>query len=118
MSSAVRPITDIAQHRRQSAWVRRGYTNVVAARSFMSDVEIEAIGPLIESARLYGLIVACKAARLSWSTTTMIIRHRPGCPPATQRELEQGLEVFDALLLSVAQWTTRFGSDRALAKKG
>jgi hypothetical protein len=98
--------------------VNHEYTNVVAALSFMSDVEIEAIGPLIESARLYGLIVACKAARLSWSTTTMIIRHRPGCPPATQRELEQGLEVFDALLLSVAQWTTRFGSDRALAKKG
>jgi hypothetical protein len=98
--------------------VNHEYTNVVAALSFMSDVEIEAIEPLIESARLYGLIVACKAARLSWSTTTMIIRHRPGCPPATQRELEQGLEVFDALLLSVAQWTTRFGSDRALAKKG
>ena len=93
------------------------YTNVVAALSFMSDVKIEAIEPLIESARLYGLIVACKAARLSWSTTTMIIRHRPDCPPATQRELEQGLEVFDALLLSVAQWTTRFGSDRVLGKK-
>jgi uncharacterized protein (DUF2336 family) len=96
---------------------RHEYTNVVAALSFMSDVKIEAIEPLIESDRLYGLIVACKAARLSWSTTTMIIRHRPGCPPATQRELEQGLEVFEALLLSVAQWTIRFGSDRIIAKK-
>jgi hypothetical protein len=40
----------------------------------------------------------------------MIIRNRPGCPPVTAHELEQGLEVFDALLLSVAQWTIRFGS--------
>jgi hypothetical protein len=47
----------------------------------------------------------------------MIIRNRPGCPPITQRELEQGREVFDALLLSVAQWTIRFGSDRILEKK-
>jgi hypothetical protein len=97
--------------------VRHEYTNVVAALSFMSDVKIEAIEPLIESDRLYGLIVACKAARLSWSTTTMIIHHRPGCPPATQRELEQGLEVFESLLLSKAQWTIRFGSDRIIAKK-
>ena len=92
------------------------YTNVVAALSFMSDVKIEAIEPLIKSDRLYGLIVACKAARLSWSTTTMIIRNRPGCPPVPQQGLEQGLEVFEALLLSVAQWTIRFGSDRIAAR--
>jgi hypothetical protein len=97
--------------------VRQEYVNVLAALSSMVDVRIEAIEPLIESDRLYGLIVACKAARLNWSTTTMIIRNRPGCPPITQRELEQGREVFDALLLSVAQWTIRFGSDRILEKK-
>jgi hypothetical protein len=45
----------------------------------------------------------------------MIVHNRPGCPPVTKRELEQGREVFDALLLSIAQWTIRFGSDRILA---
>jgi Uncharacterised protein conserved in bacteria (DUF2336) len=88
------------------------YNNVVAALSFMAEVKIEAIHPLISSDRLYGLIVACKAARLNWSTTTMIIRNRPDCPLATEHELEQGLEVFESLSLSVAQWTIRFGSDR------
>ena len=88
------------------------YTNVLAAISSMTDVKIEAIEPLIDSDRLYGLIVACRAARLDWSTTTMIVRNRPGCPPVTRRELEQGREVFDGLLLSIAQWTFRFGSDR------
>ena len=97
--------------------VREDYTNVVAALSFMTDMKIEAIEPLIRSDRLYALIVACRAARLSWSTTTMIVRNRPGCPPVTQRELEQGREIFDGLLLSIAQWTIRFGSDRILAKK-
>ena len=89
------------------------YANVLAAISFMTEVKVEAIEPLMESDRLYGLIVACKAARLDWSTTRMIVHNRPGCPPVTQRELEQGREVFDGLLLSIAQWTLRFGSDRA-----
>ena len=97
--------------------VRGEYTNVVAALAVMTDVKVEAIEPLIESDRLYALIVACKAARLDWSTTRQIVCNRPGCPPATRQELEQGREVFDGLLLSIAQWTTRFGSDRMLAKK-
>jgi uncharacterized protein (DUF2336 family) len=97
--------------------VKQAYVKVVAALSFMSEVKIEAIEPLIRSDRLYGLIVACKAARLDWSTTRMIIHNRPGCPPVTQQELEQGLEVFQSLLLSVAQWTIRFGADRLAAKQ-
>ncbi len=97
--------------------VKDKYTNVVAALAFMSDVEIDVIESLMESDRLYGLIVACRAARLSWSTTTTIIRYRPGCPAITEHELEQGREVFDALLLSVAQWTIRFGSTSIAAEK-
>jgi uncharacterized protein (DUF2336 family) len=97
--------------------VRSEYTNVVAALSLLSDVKVEAVEPLIEPERLYGLIVACRASRLSWSTMTMIMRNRPGSAPPTQRELEQAREVFDALLLSVAQWTVRFGADRMAAKK-
>lgn len=96
--------------------VREEYTHVVAALALKADVKIEAIEPLLRRERLYGLIVACKAARLNWSTTTMIIRNRPGCPPATQRELEQCVAVYESLLLSVAQWTIRFGADRILAK--
>jgi uncharacterized protein (DUF2336 family) len=96
--------------------VRGEYTHVLAALSFMSEVKIEAIQPLINSDRLYGLIVACKAARLSWATTTMIIRNRPACLPATEHELEQGLEVYQGLALSVAQWTIRFGSNQIAAR--
>jgi hypothetical protein len=96
--------------------VRGEYTNVVAALSLKSEVNVETIHPLIDSDRLYGLIVACKAARLEWSTTTMIIRNRPACAPATRQQLEQGLEVFQGVSLSVAQWTIRYGADRIAAK--
>jgi uncharacterized protein (DUF2336 family) len=97
--------------------VRGEYTLVVAALALKADVKVEAIEPLLEPDRVYGLIVACKAARLTWSTTTMIVRNRPNCPPATDRELEQCVVVYETLLLSVAQWTIRWGSDRLLARK-
>ena len=48
----------------------------------------------------------------------MIVRNRPNCPPCTDRELEQCVAIYETLLLSVAQWTIRWGSDRLLAKKG
>jgi hypothetical protein len=97
--------------------VRSEYVNVVAALALKADVKPDAIEPLLDGERLYGLIVACKAARLSWSTTTMIVRNRPGCPPPTQRELDQCVAIHESLLLSVAQWTIRWGSDRLLGKK-
>jgi uncharacterized protein (DUF2336 family) len=97
--------------------VRGEYTHVVAALALKADVKVEAIEPLLDPDRVYGLIVACKAAQVSWSTTTMIVRNRPNCPPSTDRELEQCVAVYESLLLSVAQWTIRFGSDRILAKK-
>jgi uncharacterized protein (DUF2336 family) len=97
--------------------VRGEYDYVVAALALKADVKVEAIAPLLDADRVYGLVVACKAARVSWSTTTMIVRNRPNCPPATQRELDQCVAIYESLLLSVAQWTIRFGSDRILGKK-
>lgn len=97
--------------------VRGEYNYVVAALALKADVKCEAIAPLLDADRVYGLVVACKAARVSWSTTTMIVRNRPNCPPATQRELDQCVAIYESLLLSVAQWTIRFGSDRILGKK-
>lgn len=90
--------------------VQHDYISVVAALSFLSAVPIEAIEPLIRSDRLDGLIVACKAARLNWSTTTMIIRNRPGCAPVSKQQFEQGLAMFDTLTLSAAQRTIKFWS--------
>ncbi|WP_213774662.1 DUF2336 domain-containing protein [Bradyrhizobium sp. dw_78] len=87
--------------------VQRDYTSVVAALSFLSSAPVESIEPLIGNDRLNGLIVACKAARLNWATTTMIIRNRPDCAPVSTQQFEQAQTVFDALTLSGAQRTIR-----------
>jgi uncharacterized protein (DUF2336 family) len=87
--------------------VKHEYVDVVAALAFLSGTPVEVIAPLIKTVELDGLMVACKAARLNWPTTTMIIRHRPGCPAVSNRELEQAKAAFDALSLSVAQRTIR-----------
>ena len=98
---------------------RRWLAKPYASRpiSLLTSVKTDAIVPLIENPRPDGLIVACKAARLNWSTTNMILRNRPNCRPATRQEIEEGKEVFDALSLSSAQRTIRFWSARGSARK-
>jgi uncharacterized protein (DUF2336 family) len=93
------------------------YSNIIAARSLLSTVPIEAVEPLIRNPRPDGLIVACKASRLNWSTTVMILRNRPNCAPLSKQELEEGQESFETLSLSAAQRTIRFWSARSAAKK-
>lgn len=97
--------------------VRSEHDNLIAALALKTEVDTDTIAALLESDRLYALIVACKAARLDWATAKMIIHHRPNCPPVSHKELEQGRAVFDGILLSVAQWTIRFGADRMHGKK-
>ena len=87
--------------------VKREYVDLVAALSFLSGASVEVIFPLLHTVELDGLVVACKAARLNWSTTTMIVRHRPGAATVAEKELEQAKAMFDALSLSVAQRTIR-----------
>ena len=98
--------------------VQDEYNHVVAAISVLTDVAIPAVERLIANAQLDGLIVACKAARLNWATTTMIIHNRPGCAPASKQQLERGQEMFNALALSTAQQTIRIWSAEKPGKKG
>jgi uncharacterized protein (DUF2336 family) len=97
--------------------IQGDYIHIVAALSLLTSVRTDAIEPLIENPRPDGLIVACKAARLNWSTTNMILRNRPNCRAATRQELDEGKEVFEALSLSSAQRTIRFWSARGSARK-
>jgi uncharacterized protein (DUF2336 family) len=97
--------------------IQEEHTNIVAALSLLSTVKIEAVEPLLRSSRPDGLIVACKAARLNWSTTMMILRCRPGCPSLSKIEMAEAKEVFETLSLSAAQRTIRFWSARNSAAK-
>jgi uncharacterized protein (DUF2336 family) len=93
------------------------YPSIVAALSLLSAVTIETVESLVLGGDSDGLIVACRAARLDWSTAMSIISNRPDCLPVSQQKLEQGKEIFDALSLSAAQHTIRIWSTRSSAKK-
>lgn len=95
----------------------KNYQNVTAALSLLASVSIDAIEPLLSNTKLEGLIVACKAARLSWSTTNMIIRHRPNCVLPAQLDFDEAKNVYEAVSLSAAQRTIRFWSARASGDK-
>jgi uncharacterized protein (DUF2336 family) len=82
---------------------------VIASIALLSDVAIELIEALTDDERLDDLLVACKASRLSWPTTSMVLRGRPGCAPVSAADLEDLRKRFDKLALSEAQWKIRFG---------
>jgi uncharacterized protein (DUF2336 family) len=90
--------------------VQGEYVHIVAALSLLSSVKIDVIEPLIGAGHADGLIVACKASRLNWSTTAMVLRNRPNCAPPSKVELEQGKQTFETLSLSAAQRTIKFWS--------
>jgi hypothetical protein len=93
-------------------------TNLVAALSLLAEVAIEVIEPLLKESDCYRLIVACRASSLNWQTTSAVIESRSDARRLTQEELEQGKELFEALSLSIAQRTIRFGSANDPAKAG
>ena len=88
--------------------VRCDYTNVIAALAFLSGSSIEVIEPLIVSNEVEGLVIACKASRLNWATTSMIVGNRPGLPKISAEELEKARQSFESLPLSAAQRVVRF----------
>jgi hypothetical protein len=89
------------------------YSKIIAELSLLSTVKAEAIEPLISNPQPAGIIVVCKASRLKWPMTAMIIRNRPNCAPISKPELK---EIFKTLSLSKAQRTIRFWEARSSAK--
>ena len=92
--------------------VREERANLVAALSLLSDATIETIEAVVDPC---GLIVACRASRLNWTTTLAVIRYRCGVHAIPPADIERRREAFEALPLSVAQRAIRFGSVRDLA---
>jgi uncharacterized protein (DUF2336 family) len=92
--------------------VREERANLIAALSLLSDAAIETIETIADPR---GLIVACRASRLNWTTTLAVIRYRCGVQAIPSEDIEHRKEAFEALPLSVAQRTIRFGSVRDLA---
>jgi uncharacterized protein (DUF2336 family) len=82
---------------------------VIASIAMLSDVATDVIEVLIDDERIDDLLVACKASRLSWGTTSMILRGRPDCAVLSAEDHDELKKRFDRLALSEAQWKIRFG---------
>jgi uncharacterized protein (DUF2336 family) len=97
--------------------VRQEHKNLVAALAMLATVEIEIIEPLIDQSDGYGLMIACCASRLNWHTTLAVLSHRKNAIRLSPQEVQRRREAFEALPLSIAQWTIRFGSAGDYAAK-
>ena len=86
----------------------REYVELAAALALLTGSSIDVIRAMIASDKIEGLVLACKAARLSWGTTKMIVKNRPGLPPVPAGELDKAKETFESFCLSAAQLTVRF----------
>lgn len=97
--------------------VHQEQKKLVAALSLLATVEIETVEPLIAEADGYGLMIACRASRLNWNTAQAVLSHRKNAPRLTPHEIACRRDAFEALPLSIAQWTIRFGSPAEYAAK-
>jgi uncharacterized protein (DUF2336 family) len=95
----------------------REYPNLVAALSQLATIPIENVEVLLHERDHYGLIVACRAARLNWNTTRAVINNRPDKASLSDKDMKQAEAAFEFLNLSVAQRLIRFGAISELALK-
>ena len=96
--------------------IRREYPNVIAALCLLSGASVDIIAPLMEEDSGSGLLIACRASRLSWQTTLTVINNRR-VPPLSKEQLDQAREVFEMLYVSSAQYTIRFEPPKITTKK-
>jgi uncharacterized protein (DUF2336 family) len=91
------------------------YENVTACLSLFCGAPIDTIDSAMKHSSPEGLIIACKAAGLSWPTVTSILHLR--LSPPSQRDLAEAKKSFDALSQPLAQRTMRFMLVQGAAKK-
>jgi uncharacterized protein (DUF2336 family) len=91
----------------------RKYEETVAALALLSDSSIEVIRPLMQSLRDDGLLVPCKAARLSWEITSAILECRYSTGSMGPHELARAKTQFAKIAPDNAQRLLKFWQVRA-----
>jgi uncharacterized protein (DUF2336 family) len=97
--------------------LHKEHANIIVALSLLTAVAADAIEPLYYSPRSDGLIVACRAAKLGWETTSTVLRSRGASSIDANGGAEENQKIFDALSVSSALRTLRFWAARSAAKK-
>ncbi|MBX3518981.1 MAG: DUF2336 domain-containing protein [Xanthobacteraceae bacterium] len=86
----------------------RRYEEAVSALALFCSAPPKTISRLMKNKSFDGVLVACKAAKLSWPTVSTILRFRFAHYSISENELEEARRAFLALSQASAQRTMRF----------
>jgi uncharacterized protein (DUF2336 family) len=92
----------------------RKYEETVAALAQLSRSTIDVIRPLMQSLRDDGVLVACRAAELSWETVSAILESRFSAGALAPHELAKAQGEFAKITVDNARRLLKFWQVRAL----
>ncbi len=92
---------------------QRRYEETTAALAALAGSTVEVIRPLMQSLRDDGLLVPCKAAQLSWETTTAVLESRFATGAMKPADLARAQNHFARMTPENAKRTLRFWQVRA-----
>jgi uncharacterized protein (DUF2336 family) len=95
----------------------REYEKMTATLALFCGAKSELIERLLKTIRPDGLIVACKAGKLSWPTVALILESRFSHHKMTDPEVRDARDAFMELSEASAQRTMRFMQVQTAAKK-
>jgi uncharacterized protein (DUF2336 family) len=91
------------------------YEETVAALAALCSASVELIVPLLRSERYDGVLIACRAAGLRWSTVSEMLKHRFAHYPIPELELDRVRADYLMLSKASAQRTLGFWQERMAA---
>lgn len=92
------------------------YEEMTATIALFCAAKSELIERLMKNVRHEGLIIACKAAKLSWPTVRLILQSRFSHHSISEQELIEAKDAFLELSQAAAQRSMRFMQVQATAK--
>ena len=94
----------------------RQYEHMIATLALFVGAKSELIERLLKTPRHDGLVVACKAAKLTWPTVQLILHSRFSHHAPSSEELDAAKRAFLELSQAVAQRSMRFMQVQATSK--
>jgi uncharacterized protein (DUF2336 family) len=94
----------------------RKYEEMTATLALFCGVKSDLIERLLKNVRHEGLIIACKAAKLTWSTVALILKTRFAHHLISDHELLEAKDAFLELSQAAAQRSMRFMQVQSAAK--
>jgi hypothetical protein len=93
------------------------YEEMAATLALFCGVKAELVGQLMKNVKHDGVLIACRAAKVSWLTTNMIIQARFPHHSVPAHELDAAKEAFEKLSEASAQRSMRFMMAQDSAKR-